>query len=619
MRSKLGCDHRHTDRPMFARTPAESAFPKSARWGSVLLVVVVVIAMLVLAAYNFTETMSTELEAASMYNAEVQARASADSGIEFVATILGNRKSVVAENLIHNPQYFMGQVVSPSLHARSNSRFTIIAPVEHDTKTNAIRYGLMDESAKFNLNYLPNMGLSNDDLDTLLMNIPNMTVEIADALLDWMDTDDDPNPYGAESDTYQQMSPPYKAKNGPFETIDELLLIKGITPTLLYGEDANRNGLLDPNENDGDASPPLDNADGVLNHGFVAFFSVHGRETNRRSDGQLKINLNDGFLTDLYDSLVEAFDENTAKFVIAYRISGPVTPPGTSKTNPPALATNSSSTSSSSTSTSTTTSSTTTAPAQSVQDTQAAKGLTDFLAYVTDSGGSVTRGGIDLSKGGPQVIESLWSLIGAQAKVSISGTSTTLDSPWSSETSSITTSLPDMIDKLTTTTDEFLEGRININQARREILIGLPTMTEEIANAIIAAQHLDANGQPSLETIKQHSTTGWLFAEGLVDLPGMISLDPFITAHGDIYRVQVLGFCDGGGPVSRLEAMIDSTQLPPRIIAQPRLERAWSGLFTAAVAADGTHGTRSSWPIGRFEGPSQMVVAGYRLRDRGVW
>ena len=151
---------------------------RSTRWGSVLLLVVVVVAMLTLAAYNFAQSMTTELEAASMYTMDVQAKATADSGIEFVATVLGNRQNLAVENLIHNPQLFMGRVVSASEHPRANSRFTIIAPVEHDSKTNAIRYGLMDESAKLNLNYLPNMGLSNDALDTLLMNVPNMTIEI---------------------------------------------------------------------------------------------------------------------------------------------------------------------------------------------------------------------------------------------------------------------------------------------------------------------------------------------------------------------------------------------------------------------------------------------------------
>ena len=541
----------------------------SARWGSVLLLVVVVIAMLTLAAFNFAQSMTTEMEAASMYTLDVQSKITADSGVEFAAALLGNRQTTVAENLIHNPSLFMGRVVSASPHLRANSRFTIIAPVEHDSKNGAIRYGLMDESAKLNLNYLPNMGLSNEDISTMMLNIPQMTVEIVDAILDWIDADDTKNPYGAESEDYQQMNPPYKAKNGPLETIDELLLVKGITPTLLYGEDANRNGLLDPNENDGDKSPPLDNADGVLDHGFVAYFSVHGRESNRKKDGKLKINVNDGFLTDLYDALLEEFNEEAAQFVVGYRINGPATPTATSKTNPVAASTKM--TASSPT--------TTSAVPKSIQDQEAAESLTQFLASVTKSGGTVTRGGIDLSKGGSTKgnIESLWQLIGTKISVKINGTTETRKSPWLDDAGSITTVLPELLDKLTTTKEEYLEGRININQARREILLGLPTMTEEIVNAIVAAQRLDSNGQPSLDTIKQHTTAAWLYAEGIVDIPGMMNLDPYITAHGDVYRVQVLGFFDGGGPVSRIEAMIDSTQLPPRIIAQRDLNELGRG------------------------------------------
>ncbi len=551
--------------------------PDPVRNGSVLLLVVVVVAMLTLAAYNFAKLMTTEYEASMTYTADVQARASADSGIEFVATLLGNRKTLVAENLIHNPQLFMGQLVSPSPHLRANGRFSIIAPVEHDTKTNAIRYGLMDESAKLNLNYLPNMGLNNDALHAMLMKIPNMSPEIIDAILDWIDTDDTPLPYGAESETYQQMKPAYLAKNGPIESIDELLLIKGITPNLLYGEDANRNGLLDPNENDGEASLPLDNADGILDHGFVAYFSVYGLESNRKSDGTLKINVNTGYLTELYDSLMEAFDEDTAQFIIAYRINGPATAIPESLTNPVRK-----------TPTATSLDSLTSAAGTSTTDEQFKTGLANFLSSVISSGGSVKRGGIDLSKGGPQEITSLWQLIGTTAKVNINGTTRTLTSPWSKETASVTTDFPLIQDKLTITEDDFLQGRININQARREVLMALTgppsiTMTEQIVERIIAAQNLDASGQPRLDNVRQHTTTAWLYAEGLVDLPGMMTLEPWITAHGDVYRAQVLGFFDGGGPVSRVEAMIDSTQRPPRVILQRDLNELGRGYSRAQM------------------------------------
>ena len=76
-----------------------------------------------------------------------------------------------------------------------------------------------------------------------------MTDEIAAAIIDWIDQDDNTES-GAETDYYATLDPPYAAKNGPFDTIEELLLVKGVTPEILYGEDANRNGVLDPNEND---------------------------------------------------------------------------------------------------------------------------------------------------------------------------------------------------------------------------------------------------------------------------------------------------------------------------------------------------------------------------------
>ncbi|WP_397570155.1 hypothetical protein [Schlesneria sp. T3-172] len=563
------------------------------RRGSVLLLVVVVIAMLTLAAYNFAQSMMTELEAASMYALDVQAKATADSGVEFVASLLGSRNPNLAENLIHNPQLFMGRVVSPSTHLRANGRFTIIAPIEQDPRGAAIRYGLMDESAKLNLNHLLDMKMSHDEISAMMIRIPGMTVDIIDAILDWMDTDDTKNPYGAESETYEQMVPPYRAKNGPFESIDELLLVNGITPTLLYGEDANRNGLLDPNENDGDASHPLDNSDGILDHGFMAYLTVSGGESNRRKDGTLKINVNDGFLTDLYDALEKEFDENTAKFIVAYRINGPSTKLKESQTNPlvppDAESTKLSNTEKASSPNAKpaddAASSSTSDSGQSQQEKEVAAGLSEFLGWVARSGGEVTRGGIDLSKGGQSkgTINSLWQLIGAKTKVTINGKEEELESPWEDDPAAISAVLPDLLTKLTTTTDEIMKGRININQARRELLLGLPSMTEEIANAIIAAQRLDSNGQPSLETIRQHSNTSWLYTENLVDLPGMINLDPYITATGDVFRVQVLGFFDGGGPVSRIEATIDSSQLPPRIISQRDLDELGRGYSRAQL------------------------------------
>ncbi|MBM4074012.1 MAG: hypothetical protein FJ267_00005, partial [Planctomycetes bacterium] len=84
------------------------------RSGSVLLIVLVVVAMLTLSAYYYTQEMHTEFDLATTYGSDIQAREAADSGVEYVATILANRTDPNLENLIHNPNVFLGKTVSAS-------------------------------------------------------------------------------------------------------------------------------------------------------------------------------------------------------------------------------------------------------------------------------------------------------------------------------------------------------------------------------------------------------------------------------------------------------------------------------------------------------------------------
>jgi hypothetical protein len=70
-------------------------------------------------------------------------------------------------------------------------------------------------------------------------------------------------------------------------------LVKGFSAAALYGEDVNRNGIMDLNEDDGDESfPYYDNADGVLNVGIAPFLTVNGREWDQALDNKPRINLN---------------------------------------------------------------------------------------------------------------------------------------------------------------------------------------------------------------------------------------------------------------------------------------------------------------------------------------
>ena len=135
-----------------------------------------------------------------------------------------------------------------------------------------------------------------------------MTPEIADAIVDWVDPDDNPRPSGAESSDYSDKG--YRAKNGPLNSMDELLLVKGVTPQLLYGTDRNRNGQDD---DDG----------GGLDRGWSDFLTVHGREVNVDSTGMLRIwvNHNSDDLNAIYKAMLDGgIDQEMAAYIIAAKI-----------------------------------------------------------------------------------------------------------------------------------------------------------------------------------------------------------------------------------------------------------------------------------------------------------
>ncbi|MBU0995643.1 MAG: general secretion pathway protein GspK [Proteobacteria bacterium] len=63
------------------------------------------------------------------------------------------------------------------------------------------------------------------------------TSGIVSSIKDWLDFGDDDaitGLNGAESDYYQDLDPPYSCKNGPLTHLEELVLIKGITPEMFY-------------------------------------------------------------------------------------------------------------------------------------------------------------------------------------------------------------------------------------------------------------------------------------------------------------------------------------------------------------------------------------------------
>ena len=528
------------------------------RRGTVLILVLVVVATLTLGAYTFSEIMISEIEATSMYGRQAESRAFAESGLELAAAAIAAPESSNDEFSYNNLERFQAQLMREGETERGQGYFAVVAPIESGSGDAGIRFGLMDASGRINPNAIVAMEMGDEDTRNMLMYLPNMTEELADAILDYIDEDNSIREFGVESDYYLDQDPPHTAKDSSLESIEELLLVAGVTKELLYGEDANCNGLLDPNENDGDASMPLDDADGVLNPGWAAYLTVNAKELNTRLDGSEKINVNDGVLTDLYDALFEEFDEDVARFVVAFRLNGPYEPLFTDE-DTDLIAAIDSATSGATLSDS----EAETANAEAVN--RATQGIVSDIAEgvanaVAGGGGSVTRDGMDLSKGAAHDLVSIYEMIGAQVEIEIDGQVLLLDSPWSANPGDMELYLPDILDRLTTTDDSSIPGRINVNQARFETLLGIPNMTESAAVAISQNSMMD-------DTSPIRATAGWMVSQGIVDIPTMVTLDRFVTGRGQVYRAQVIGYFGEGGGYTRLEATIDATEYPAKILS----------------------------------------------------
>lgn len=239
--------------------------------GSVLIVTIWIVLLLASLIIVFSQIVRIEAIASVNHISEVKAEAIADGAINYIfARLASDEDSDVSYG--SNP-YEAVQV--------GDGYFWVIRPNLSDNKN--YDYGLSDLAGKINLN--------SASLQTLLK-LPNMTSELASSIIDWRDEDDDITSGGAENEYYLLLDSPYYCKNSSLETVEEVLLIKGGDWASLYGEDLNRNSVLDWNENDAEKTEPSDNSNGKLDYGFLNYVTVHSYENNQSQDGQKRINVN---------------------------------------------------------------------------------------------------------------------------------------------------------------------------------------------------------------------------------------------------------------------------------------------------------------------------------------
>ncbi len=272
-----------------------SSRSKSHQRGSVLIIVLWISLGLVTIALLFGHSMMLEFRAAENRAAGWQAEQAIEAGLRYATYLIKNLEDPGSIPLLED--YQSGPVAVGEAYfwfiGRANSYLSNVTPF----------FGIQDEAAKLNLNTAT---------VEMLELLPFMTPQFAAAIVDWRDEDDEPTENGAESDTYLQLTPAYEAKNAPFDSIDELHMIFGAEPELLYGEDINRNGILDLNENDGDITYPPDNQDGRLDPGILEYVTVFTANPDTEAEGAQSIDLNDDEDDQLETLLEETFGAERA-------------------------------------------------------------------------------------------------------------------------------------------------------------------------------------------------------------------------------------------------------------------------------------------------------------------
>ena len=200
--------------------------------GIALVIVMISIMVLTILAAGFAYSMKVETKLARNANSEAELEWLGRSGVEYARWVLANSLLDPTQPYdSHDQPWFTG----------SGWLGPTNAPIAEVQKTftlgrGSVTWTITDLESKFNINSPePILQQVLPKAFELMGVAPGESTPLVNAILDWIDPDDQTHIQGAESEYYQNLTPPYSAKNGPIDDISELLLIKGMMPEIYYG------------------------------------------------------------------------------------------------------------------------------------------------------------------------------------------------------------------------------------------------------------------------------------------------------------------------------------------------------------------------------------------------
>jgi len=317
-----------------------------------------------------------------------------------------------------------------------------------------IIFGVSDEESRLNVNTA-----SADELAKL----QNMAPDVATAIVNWRGGDS--TTIAAEAQYYEGLQPPYQPRIGPFQTVRELLMVRGVTPELLLGKDVHQNGLLEAageNGNDFAFDYSVENSD----LGWAGILTVDSTVQNVNAAGEDRVNIQTADQNSL--TAVRGITPQIARAIVAYRGQHQF---------------------------------------QSIAD------LLDVTPPQNQNrAGSSGQSSTDQT-GASVVDENLFMNIA---------------------------------DDVTTETSQSQAGAININTAGLDVLICLPGMTRELAQAIISQRQSGGFFTSTGELLKVPGLTRDIFKQ----------IAPLVTARSETFRILSKGKINSTGARQRIQAII---------------------------------------------------------------
>lgn len=284
-----------------------------------MIIVMLVVVVLGILAGGFAYSMKVETALARNANMNTEMEWLGRSGIELARYVLAQQLSIPNEaGYTALNQKWAGAA------GVTNELLAAISLENYQLGRGSFSVKIVDLERKYNIN----VPIQTRDATILrqAMTLMGMdagdTPQIANAILDWGDPDDDTQFGSAETESnyYLSLNPPYYAKNGPIDDLSELLLIHGITPPMYWGSGTGSKVAVNSVRRTGPSS--LGIPDAQYSVGLVDLFTTI-------SSGQVNINTAPAIVLQLFPEI----DENLASSIVTWR-AGPDGVEGTEDDTP---------------------------------------------------------------------------------------------------------------------------------------------------------------------------------------------------------------------------------------------------------------------------------------------